>query len=225
MEFNKTGNEKLGSNCVVNSRAVGDTCPDSCHYLGNGCYAEAIEKRFPKSRDLGLRNVITDAGRLRAMILYSIKSGKSIRIHERGDFFQNGEIDQQYLSDWIEALESVKSDGHDPGDIWVYTHIYDSQIAELEKYGVNVYASLHSESDMEKARLAGFTKYAYCSTIKKKRGGSKDAPKFMDWNGEHFLVCPEQRMGRKRVTCTGGKQTTACMWCVKGKGNVMFLDH
>ena len=75
MEFNKSGNEKLGSNCVVNSRAVGDTCPDSCHYLGNGCYAEAIEKRFPKSRDLGLRNVITDAGRLRAMILYSIKSG------------------------------------------------------------------------------------------------------------------------------------------------------
>ena len=179
MEFNKSGNEKLGSNCVVNSRAVGDTCPDSCHYLGNGCYAEAIEKRFPKSRDLGLRNVITDAGRLRAMILYSIKSGKPIRIHERGDFFNKGEIDTQYLSDWIEALESVK----------------------------------------------GFTKYAYCSTIKKKRGGSKDAPKFMDWNGEHFLVCPEQRMGRKRVTCTGGKQTTACMWCVKGKGNVMFLDH
>ena len=38
------GNDKLGKGCLVVSRPVGDTCPSSCDFLGNGCYAEQTEK-------------------------------------------------------------------------------------------------------------------------------------------------------------------------------------
>ena len=41
------GNDKLGKGCLVVSRPVGDTCPSTCEFLGNGCYAEQTEKMYP----------------------------------------------------------------------------------------------------------------------------------------------------------------------------------
>ena len=63
------GNDKLGKGCIVVSRPVGDTCPPTCDFLGNGCYAEQLEKIYPGVRPAGMQNLITDKNRIRAMLI------------------------------------------------------------------------------------------------------------------------------------------------------------
>ena len=64
------GNDKLGKeNCIVVSRPVGDTCPPSCEFLGNGCYAEQLEKIYPGVRPAGMQNLITEKNKIRAMLI------------------------------------------------------------------------------------------------------------------------------------------------------------
>jgi hypothetical protein len=229
MKYVIRGNDKLGKNCVVVSRAVGDSCPDSCVFHPENdhpqkCYAgpSGTEGRFPNARNAGLANMVTDKNRIRAMILHAVKLKRPIRIHERGDFGENNKVDHTYIDNWMWAIDSVIRDGIDPTDIWVYTHFYDSRLVALGFRGVHVYASVHSARDLKKAKKAGFTLFAYISKIKKKDG----SPNWVEVNGMgRTLVCPEQRKGRKFVTCTGGNGTTKCDWCVKGKGNVVFLEH
>ena len=231
------GNEKLGTGCWVTSRAVGDTCPDTCEFLHNGCYAEATENIFKASRAVGLRNMITESGKIRAMIMQAIKDGRSIRWHERGDFMLNGQLDLDYIGNIVAACESILADGHSLPLMWAYTHIYDNRIlALLDKY-IIVYASVHNIEDKRAAESAGFKLFAWCDTAnvyapKKKRGkaGKQQrvvAPKLAIIDNERFVTCPEMKRGRQAggVTCTGTKDTIACNLCVKGLANVLFLNH
>jgi hypothetical protein len=221
------GNSKLGSNCFVVSRPVGDTCPSSCHFLGNGCYAEHTEKRFPVARTAAAKNLITDKNKIRSLILLAISQNKSIRIHERGDFGKNDKIDLEYIDNWAWACQSVLDNGLELPKIWTYTHfIKKIIIKKLAKY-IKVYASVHNEEDAKKAKKLGFI-VAYIDTnhkfMKKKGKKIKEGiPGFVEIAGEKTLVCPEQRKGRDLTTCTGGK-TRACEWCLKGKP-VAFMEH
>ncbi len=231
------GNAKLGSKVIVVSRPVDDTCPDSCHYLNNGCYAQATEKRFPNARKAGFSNMFSDVNSVRRTIRASMDSGMPIRIHERGDFVRINSrgkklLDKKYLNAWCSAL--AKFDKSELPSIWLYTHcLTESAILKLEKFGVSVYASVNTEKEYETAKKTGFKLFAFCSKFRKKKGGSKDFPKYTDQaiTTERTLVCPEQRLGRNRVTCCGSvksykfEKTTACNWCVKGKGDIVFLEH
>jgi hypothetical protein len=237
MQFSK-GNEKLGDGCLVVSRAVGDTCPSSCDFLGNGCYAENTENIFKNSRAVGLRNMITEKNLIRAMIVEAIKKEVAIRWHERGDFFKNGELDMEYVGNIVWACESLLSEGKELPEMWVYSHIYDSRIVNhLSKYMV-VYASVHNSDHKEAASNAGFKYFAWCDTDnvyspKKPRGKAKveawrkALPKLAIIDNERYITCPEMRRGRQAggVTCTGTKDSVECNLCVKGLANVLFLNH
>lgn len=237
MQFSK-GNEKLGDGCLVVSRAVGDTCPPSCDFLGNGCYAENTENIFKNSRAVGLRNMITEKNLIRAMIVEAIKKEVAIRWHERGDFFKNGELDMEYVGNIVWACESLLSEGKELPEMWVYSHIYDSRIVNhLSKYMV-VYASVHNSDHKEAASNAGFKYFAWCDTDnvyspKKPRGKAKveawrkALPKLAIIDNERYITCPEMRRGRQAggVTCTGTKDSVECNLCVKGLANVLFLNH
>ena len=230
------GNAKLGKNCLVSSRPVGDTCPDSCHYLDNGCYAQATEKRFPNARLAGFVNVNDAlANGIWTTIRMAIDSGVSIRIHERGDFMRttaSGKkaFDKKYLNAWLTSLAKFSPDELPP--IWLYTHILNwADILKLEDFGVKVYASVNGDAEYKLAVKTGFKLFAFCTKVKKKKGGSIDYPARTPDNesGDNCLVCPEQRLGRLKVTCTGGKgkndKSLACNWCVMGRGNIVFLEH
>jgi hypothetical protein len=241
------GNDKLGNRCFVISRQVGVPCPSSCHFLGNGCYAEATEKRFPNARSataensqLGIADTvekarlgIADWQKLRALILLAKSEGCSIRIHERGDFGRDDALDLPYVKAWARACESIVDSGEVLPCIWVYTHFLDSRIPDLLGAHVSCYASVHNLKELRQAKAAGFTMFAWIDTAhkiagKKRRGaseGNPDAPRFVEYGRERFLVCPEQRKGRSVVTCTGKGETTACHYCTRGAGNVVFLDH
>jgi hypothetical protein len=230
------GNDKLGKGCVVVSRPVGDTCPSSCVYLNNGCYAEQSEKQYPNVRPAGFHNIITEKNRIRAMILDARKRGKSIRWHERGDWFLNGQLDHDYLTNVKDACESILADGLDLPEMWFYTHIYDAALVSLDKY-MAVYASIHNDADMQAAKDAGFQLFAWCDSDekiapKRPKANKKKAdawraslPKMVVLNNEKFVVCPEIRRGRGVVTCTGTKDSIACDMCVRGLANVLFPSH
>ena len=229
------GNDKLGKGCIVVSRPVGDTCPSDCDYLGNGCYAEQTEKIYPGVRPAGMQNLVTEKNKIRAMILDAIRRNKSIRVHERGDFFLNGELDLDYVSNWTWACESILADGDSLPDMWFYTHIYDSRLVSLEKY-MAVYASVHDANDMNEAKSQGFKLFAWCDSDMKvapkrpKHKAKADAwraalPKLVVLNGEKFVTCPEIRRSRAVITCTGTKDSISCDMCVKGLANVLFPAH
>jgi hypothetical protein len=229
------GNDKLGKGCLVVSRPVGDTCPSSCAFLGNGCYAEQTEKMYPNVRPAGLQNVITEKNRIRAMILDAVRQGKSIRWHERGDWFLNGQLDADYVANVTDACESILSSGGSLPDMWFYTHIYDSKLVQLGKY-MAVYASVHNATDKNAAAAAGFKLFAWCDSdtkIAPKRPRSKakaDAwrnslPKLVVIDDTKYVTCPEIRRGRGVVTCTPTKGSVSCELCVKGLANVLFPSH
>jgi hypothetical protein len=220
---------------LVVSRPVGDTCPNSCAFLGNGCYAEQTEKMYPNVRPAGMQNLITERGRIRAMILDAKRQGKSIRWHERGDWFLNGELDTNYVENVTWACESILADGDSLPDMWFYTHIYDSRLVSMGKY-MNVYASIHNADDYKSAKSAGFQRFAWCDSdmkIAPKRPRSKakaDAwrqalPKLVVLEGEKYVTCPEIRRGRGVVTCTPTKGSVSCDLCVRGLANVLFPSH
>lgn len=229
------GNDKLGKGCVVVSRPVGDTCPPTCVYLGDGCYAEATENQYKNARTAGFANVVTEKHKIRAMILDAKRREKSIRWHERGDWFLNGELDLDYVANVTWACESILADGDTLPDMWFYTHIYDARLVALEKY-MAVYASIHNDTDKAAAVSAGFKLFAWCDSdtkIAPKRPKSKkkaDAwraslPKLIVLHGERYIVCPEIRRGRATITCTGNKDSIACNMCPKGLANVLFPAH
>lgn len=233
------GNGKLGD-CIVVSRPVGDTCPGAeserpCAFLNNGCYAEATENQYKNARTAGFANVITQKNLVRAMILDAEKNGKSIRWHERGDWFLNNKLDTDYLDNVVWACESILADGLSLPKMWFYTHIYDPRLAALEKY-MSVYASVHNVDDMDTAKAAGFKLFAWCDSdtkIAPKRPKHKakadvwrkGLPSLVVLNNERFITCPEIRKGRLLITCSGTKDTKACDYCINGRGNVLFPAH
>ena len=223
---------KLGKGCLVVSRPVGYTCPSTCEFLGNGCYAEQTEKMYPNVSPAGMVNLITERGRIRSMILDAMRQGKSIRWHERGDWFKSGELDTEYVENVTWACESILADGNSLPDMWFYTHIYDSRLVAMEKY-MNVYASIHNATDKSAAVAAGFKLFAWCDSdekIAKKRPKRKAAaeawlnslPKLVIIDDTKYVVCPEIRRGRGVVTCTHTKGSVACNMCPKGLANVLF---
>lgn len=220
------GNEKLGSNCYVVSRPVGDTCPTGCFFLHNGCYAEKTEKRFPNARQAGMNNLAVTKAEIKELIERAEKDGLDIRLHERGDFLNNNKLDLHYIQAWKDVLKKHQL----KINIWCYTHAYYKTISDLQNYGVKVYASVHSKKDIQIAKRAGFTRFAYIVSDKRAKGGSLNAPKSykLPILGE-TLTCPEQRFGRKNknknVTCAGTKDSIACKLCCKGLKNVVFLSH
>ena len=231
------GNDKLGKGCVVVSRPVGDTCPSTCAFLGNGCYAEATERQYKNVRPASMQNVITEVARIRSMIIDAIKRGKSIRFMERGDWFLDGKLDEDFVNNVSAACESILESGYTLPKMWFYTHVYDNRLPKkLGKY-FSIFASVHNENDMAEAKRNGFVKFAWCDSDmriapKRPRGKAKkeewkkQLPKLVILGGEKFVTCPEIRKGRDFVTCTGNKDSKACKMCLdKEKPNVLFPCH
>lgn len=207
------GNEKLGNTLVI-SRPVGTSCPNTCPFLGNGCYAEHTEKQYKATRPFAMANLVVSESEIRSLIDNAVASNKAVRIHERGDFCRDNKLDLPYIKAWIQAIKSSSKLPH----IYTYTH---KLVKTLAKLPISVYASVHNERDIIVAQQAGFKLFAYCSEIQRsKRHSNRHIPTFINLPIiGRTLVCPEQRLGRKKITCD------KCRWCIEGKDNVMFLKH
>ena len=158
------GNDKLGKeNCIVVSRPVGDTCPPTCDFLGNGCYAEQLEKIYPGVRPAGMQNLITEKNKIRAMLVNAEKKGNDLRWHERGDFYKDGnKLDIEYIDNILWACRSILQEGGKLPKMWAYTHIYDPKLSRILGKYITMYASVHNHDDVKRAKAAGFTLFAWC---------------------------------------------------------------
>lgn len=213
------GNNKTGP-CLIVNRPVGDTCPNSCPLLNNGCYRQNTERRWKNTRLSAFRNTNLLKKEALSVIQQAIKEGKPIRLHEGGEFLKTDKLgrkilDRKYINAWRLAIRSTPK--KDRPNIWVYTHVYRREVSSLAKLGVHVYASVHNQQDISLAKKAGFKLFAFVSEVRK---SAKDKPKYTELPIiGRTLVCPEQRMGYERVNCV------KCKWCVRGMGNVLFLKH
>jgi len=212
------GNEKLGDKISVFSRAVGDTCFDSCEWLGNGCYAQRTERIYKNTRVAGLKNTkISNANKLRAFLLEAKKRGNSVRFHERGDVgktLPSGKkvIDRRYINDIIKANQSILDDGIEPPAQFLYTHCHSKYVVDLQNIGIVVYASIDNKVQLATAKKAGFKLFAFTTPHKK-----KTKIKSVGIGGTVTPVCWEQ-LGTKESCST-------CQYCINGIGDIAFLRH
>lgn len=223
MHVSKKGNYKLGRRVYIINRPVKTTCPSSCPFLQpdspSKCYAEFTERRFKKAKEAAHRNLNITAEQLYSMIESANKNNKDIRIHERGDFAIHDRLDTWYVGQWVKAIRKALKNRVLP-KVWGYAHLFRKTIAKLNKFNnVHIYASVHNEADIQQAQQAGFSLFAYVLKVARKKGGSKDFPAYVNIPVlGRTLVCPEQRLGRTKITCD------KCRWCIEGKGNVAFLE-
>lgn len=227
-------NKKLGK-AFVYSRLVGLTCPSSCVLLGNGCYRERDDKQYGHvTIPSASKNTIVTVEQFKQLLIRAIDKNVPIRIHEGGDFMLNGKIDSQYIKAIKLACKQVLKEKGKLPVMWVYTHVYSSQVSSLKHYGINVYASIHNKKDYQKAYRKGFRLFALVTDIKRSSSGltreqarqrNTATPKVIYSFGEKFVICPAQRRGTDEVTCCGNHQSIACNLCVKGLANVGFMSH
>lgn len=218
------GNIKLGKRVSVLSRPVLDSCPVSCSWLDNGCYAERIERRFPNARKAGLKNLkIQDWQKIRSFLLDAVRRKNIVRFHERGDVLKltsNGSkiLDIKYINNIKHAIQSIKKDKLPLPNMWMYTHVYKKEVASLSKFGVSLFASVDNTNDYKTAYKAGFRKFAWSTTLRKGKDKNK---KWITENGKTIPVCWEQlNIGKEKSTCD------ICQYCVKKHlGSIAFMRH
>jgi hypothetical protein len=241
MHYTESTNSKIGRALSV-SRPVGDSCPNSCRFhpaQNGGCWADATERRYPNTRTSAAKNTIGESNRICAMLNYALSAGLDIRLPDRGDFGRDsGKLDVVYVWAIIRACKHVKRVKGRLPTIWGYTHFIRSRLLarQLGQY-MRLYASVHSQADIDAATDAGFTLFAYCddrgehvssmpnSRSRAYREWQSSAPKVVQIGQHSFVTCPELRNKHKAITCAGSADSLACKLCCRGHRNVLFPSH
>lgn len=140
-------NQKLTDKTIAvaaTMRAVGDTCPMSCQYLGNGCYAQKGNVNIAQNRAKSINGdlqVVADKG------------VKYFRLNVSGDFFWKGRFDNVYFNEvrkFSENNPSIK--------IWFYSHAVKSFLGMGKSKLGNLFGWLSCDTmkQVKQARKAGW---------------------------------------------------------------------
>jgi len=177
--------------------SCGNFTPNCSRY----CYARKAEKLYPNALKSRIRN-LNDSKRedfVHQMIeLISNKKSKYIRIHESGDFYS-----QKYLDKWIRIAESL------PDKVFLaYTQMYSLDYSKKPDNMI-IYWSIWPDSrNPPKNGLRAFV-------IDPKNRLIGNSISNSDLVNAH--VC--KKGGSEKIKCNN------CLYCFKGKGNVVFKLH
>jgi hypothetical protein len=103
-----SGNAKLGPGVAATYRPVGETCPQDCTLLGNGCYAQRARVNIAQRRSAYETATLDKAA-----------GAPLIRHHVSGDAFRADKLDRGYvrsLFSWHKRAAQKHTIG------WTYTH-------------------------------------------------------------------------------------------------------
>lgn len=215
------GNAKLGKHISTFSRSYDITCPNSCEYLDNNCYAQRIEYRFPSAKKSYINNLkIKDWQKIRAFLLEAKKRNNAVRFHVSGDFLMTSKndrkvLDIKYINAISQAYESLKKDKIKPPNSFCFSHVYKIKVAQLSKY-IKIFASVQTSGDYKKAKKAGFKLFAWSSELVKGKDFNKI---YITETGKRVVTCFEQ-VGTK-------KDCSSCGFCFNSNVqlDICFLKH
>ncbi|MDH5523103.1 MAG: hypothetical protein OEY01_03780 [Desulfobulbaceae bacterium] len=122
---------------------VGETCPSTCPYLDNGCYAQHGQVNMHQNRAVTELEPSLSAA---ALAMYASIRGKSItRLHVSGDFGNNNTIWVDYILGLCELASSLKElMGIDSKEVvaFTYTHFpketFEPYRLLLKAHGISV---------------------------------------------------------------------------------------
>jgi len=203
------GNANKKTGTISTYAPVGDTCPSSCPFLNNGCYAQGgnVNIHQNNSTDDSTMRVISVA---HALVL-GIHNQLPVRLHVSGDFYLNDEVDLAYLEgiatvffyfseNWLPAKRYLAR-----RQVWTYTHARSDEDYSLidDMIGDNVTVIRSDRAIAGGAIVKNFD-----------RLGEVSFPE-----GTKPFKCPAQLSGGK-VTCA------ECRACIEPKDRVIvFTPH
>jgi hypothetical protein len=208
----KSGNGKIGKNVFSTYRPVGATCPSSCEFLNNGCYAQKYHS------DLSAKHAPVDPERFDAemtmkampIVMGKRKKPNLVRFHTSGDVLLHGEIQVDYIEMLVKwatiFIERIKV------PVINYTHAWQMRGTEVLMNFTR--ASVHNVADAVEANAQGW--HVAIAVRKDKIEQTKQELKNA---GLHGVGCAFQ---------THGIQCEKCKLCViKGsdKRVIMFWEH
>lgn len=203
----QSGNAKTGPIAVTTSSRA--TCPASCPFLKNGCYADAgyytrlhWDAVTRGDRGKPWRDHLAD--------LAALPAGSALRLNVSGDLAHTaGRISRRYARALALAVKHLKA--------WSYSHhkLTPSNLQLLRymnRQGLTINASTETEAAADAAVAAGLPAVLTVDSAETRA----------QWNtaaGNRVIVCPAQR--RDGVTCSD------CMLCQKRGRRVVvaFIAH
>lgn len=187
----KTDNKKLGK--ISTTYVAQQSCPVSCKFYNNGCYAEQGPIGIHTKRLNKIGNSAHDLARVEADAIRTLSGAVPLRLHVVGDCKDN------YSATTVSeaAIEYAKKAGQ---PVWTYSHAWrETDRASWNQ--VSVLASCESIEDVKTARRKG---YATCIVVPEFKSN-----KLYYMGDEKILPCPEQT--HVGVTCA------SCLLCTDDK--------
>lgn len=179
-------------------RAVGPTCPSSCPFLENGCYAQQGNTRLHQADRYGEND-----GRVFLESLAMLPPNAIVRLHVSGDVMLDGVVDEPYLHALIAGARRRP-------DVTFFGYTHAWREIDLERFvfpeNLILNASCESDDAVDEARSQGWDTVTV-------------VPKATAWKRQgDTVVCPNQTMG---VSCY------ECGLCMKPLRNltVAFRVH
>lgn len=182
----RSGNRKLGD--AAATYVAQASCPQSCAFLGAGCYAEGGRMAL-HTRLLNQSPVTNPAALavLEASAIGTLSGRRPLRLHVVGDA-QNA-LAAATLADAASKYRSKQGTRRQP--VWTYTHAW-RDIARRAWRSISVLASCETLSDVRRAMRKG---YAAALVVAEHPA---DGRAYRVGNIT-LIPCPEQTRGR---TCT-----------------------
>jgi hypothetical protein len=196
-------NRKLGKDVGVFNLPARKTCPGKTKYCGKVCYAMKAERMYKGARESRVRNykasklVGFQNNMTEELIKFATNGGKQIRIHESGDFYNQG-----YLNKWMLIATSFPKI-----TFLAYTKMFDKLDFSVKPDNMIVYASLDPSSF---DKLGDVPDNLHASLIVE---DVKDAP--IGW----YVCKPISQTGHHNYC---GK---SCKICWKGERNAVWIKH
>lgn len=174
-----SANRKLGP--VATTHATQESCPVSCPFLGQGCYAERgpmgafITKRLNEAA-VGHDEFEVALAESDAIDAMPTVVGRPLRLHTVGDCSSD-------LSARIVTAAAERYTSRGGGQSWTYTHAW-RDVQRESWHGVSVLASCETPEDVEAAHERGYATALVVNEFRER--------KRYRHNGVDLLPCPEE---------------------------------
>lgn len=190
-------NAKIGQ-VAATYASIASTCPPTCPFMGEGCYAQSGHVGFTVRRLDADGACAEDAALYEASLIARTvpPKGLPLRLHVSGD--ARTPVAAELLG---RAARAWRSKGGGP--VWTYTHAWRDVPRDAWGPAVNVLASMESTAEGRAAQAAG---YVPAVVVDKHPPNGRAYEK----DGVKWIPCPNQT---RRAPDGGDVTCTSCRLC------------